>query len=348
MKSSLVEILTTALTETAGLLAGAFKKFFNVSTPTGTVNSIPDAVAGAAGGLFIAGTNAATTVTTSFTTTFTGSLTGSVGSVTGAVGSVTGAVGSVTGSVGSIASGGITTASFAAGAINAAALGADAITDAKVAADVTIASVTGAVGSVTGAVGSVTGSVGSVVGAVGSVTGNVGGNVTGSVGSVSGNVGGNVVGSTASVVGNVGGIAGTTQTLDALQTALNSAHGSGSWLTGSGTSTLTQADVRTAVGLAAANLDTQLGTLATPAQVNAEVVDAIATDTYAEPGQGTPAATLSLAAKIGYLFKNWRNKKTQTSTQWSLLNDDAVTVDQKSVVADDGTTASKNEVATGP
>ena len=187
MKSSLVEILTTALTETSGLLAGAFKKFFNVSTPTGTVNSIPDAVAGAAGGLFIAGTNAATTVTTSFTTTFTGSLTGSVGSVTGAVGSVTGAVGSVTGSVGSIASGGITTASFAAGAINAAAIGADAITDAKVAADVTIASVTGSVGSVTGAVGS--------------VTGNVGGNVVGSVGSVTGNVGGNVVGSVASVVG---------------------------------------------------------------------------------------------------------------------------------------------------
>jgi hypothetical protein len=100
-----------------------------------------------------------------------GNVVGTVASVTGAVGSVTGNVGgNVTGSVGSIASGGITTASFAAGAINAAAIGSDAITDAKVAADVTIASVTGAVGSVTGAVGS--------------VTGNVGGNVTGSVGSI--------------------------------------------------------------------------------------------------------------------------------------------------------------------
>lgn len=55
MKSSLVEILTTALTETAGLLAGGFKKFFNVAAPTGTLNSIPDAVAGAAGGLSIVG-----------------------------------------------------------------------------------------------------------------------------------------------------------------------------------------------------------------------------------------------------------------------------------------------------
>lgn len=61
--------------------------------------SIPDVVAGAAGGIFIAGTNAATTVTTAFTTTFTGNLTGSVGSVTGAVGSVTGNVG---GSVASV------------------------------------------------------------------------------------------------------------------------------------------------------------------------------------------------------------------------------------------------------
>lgn len=40
-------------------------------------------VPGGTNGLFIAGTNAATTVTTSLTTTFTGNLTGSVGSVTG-------------------------------------------------------------------------------------------------------------------------------------------------------------------------------------------------------------------------------------------------------------------------
>ena len=58
---------------------------------------LPSAAAGAAGGVFIAGTNAATTITTALTTTFTGNLTGAVGSVTGAVGSVTGAVGSVAG-----------------------------------------------------------------------------------------------------------------------------------------------------------------------------------------------------------------------------------------------------------
>jgi hypothetical protein len=90
------------------------------------------------------------------------------------------------------AAAGCAVSSIGSAVITATSIAADAITDAKVASDVTIASVTGAVGSVTGAVGSVTGnvggnvtgSVGSVVGAVGSVTGNVGGNVTGSVGSV--------------------------------------------------------------------------------------------------------------------------------------------------------------------
>lgn len=340
-KANLAQILGTALTETAGQIAAAFKKWFDVAAPVGTVNSIPNATAGAAGGLFIAGTNAATTITGSLSTTYTGNasgltvgavsgavgsvtgnvggnvtgsvgsiatngiavasfavetgfrslssatvpttqsgststtvvlsttenattgvfvgstlvltfgagslqsriitayngttktatvspplqstppsgvtyailpwgtvdvaswlgtapsalisgrvdantqataaaltfnltgnvtgnLSGSVGSVTGAVGSVTGNVGgNVTGSVGSIATGGIVSASFAAGAINAAAIGADAITDAKVASDVTIASVTGAVGSVTGNVG------GNVVGSVASVTAGV-------------------------------------------------------------------------------------------------------------------------------------------------------------------------------
>lgn len=51
VKANLAQILGTALTETAGQIAAAFKKFFNVAAPTGTVNSLPDAVAGANGGL---------------------------------------------------------------------------------------------------------------------------------------------------------------------------------------------------------------------------------------------------------------------------------------------------------
>ena len=40
IKASLVEILTTALTETAGLIAAGFKKFFNVATPVMTAESV--------------------------------------------------------------------------------------------------------------------------------------------------------------------------------------------------------------------------------------------------------------------------------------------------------------------
>lgn len=84
------------------------------------------------------------------------------------------------------------------------------------------------------------------------------------------------------------------------------------------------------------------------AEVNAEVVDALATDTYAEPGQGAPAATTSLAAKINYVYKAWRNKTEQTATTLSLYDDAGTTVDQKATVSDDGTTATKGEIGTGP
>jgi hypothetical protein len=80
-------------------------------------------------------------------------------------------------------------------------------------------------GNLSGSVGSVTGAVGSVTGAVGSVTGNVGGNVVGSVGSVT-------------TVNDKTGYSLATAPLDA-------------------------AGVRTAIGLASANLDTQLAALPT-------------------------------------------------------------------------------------
>lgn len=51
--ADLSRILGTALTETAGQIAAAFKKFFDKATPTGTINSLPDAVPGAAGGLLV-------------------------------------------------------------------------------------------------------------------------------------------------------------------------------------------------------------------------------------------------------------------------------------------------------
>lgn len=51
VKSNLVQILASAITGTAAQLVAAFTKFFNVATPTGTINSLPDAVPSASGGL---------------------------------------------------------------------------------------------------------------------------------------------------------------------------------------------------------------------------------------------------------------------------------------------------------
>jgi len=103
------------------------------------------------------------------------------------------------------------------------------------------------------------------------------------------------------------------------------------------------------IGAAGAGL-TDLGGMSTTmkAQVNAEVVDTLATDTYAEPAQGAPAATTTLANKIAFLYKAWRNKSDQTATLYQLYNDDAATVDHKATVSDDATTFTKGEVGTGP
>lgn len=79
------------------------------------------------------------------------------------------------------------------------------------------------------------------------------------------------------------------------------------------------------------------------AQVNAEVVDALSTDTYAEPGAGAPAATISLAAKINYLYKFMRNRVTVTGSEINVYNDDATTAAHKSTHSDNGTTYDRGE-----
>ena len=84
------------------------------------------------------------------------------------------------------------------------------------------------------------------------------------------------------------------------------------------------------------------------AQVNAEVVDALNVDTYAEIGQEAPAATQTLRKMVAYLYKSWRNRKTQTATTRSLYNDAGAVVDQVATDSDDGTTFVKGELGTGP
>jgi hypothetical protein len=89
-------------------------------------------------------------------------------------------------------------------------------------------------------------------------------------------------------------------------------------------------------------------TTAMKASVNAEVVDCLNVDTYAEPGQEAPPATTTLVKKIGYTYKFARNKITQTATTLSVFADDGTTVDQKTTVSDDATTYTRGELVTGP
>jgi len=84
------------------------------------------------------------------------------------------------------------------------------------------------------------------------------------------------------------------------------------------------------------------------ANVNAEVVDVLETDTHAEPGQGVPPATTSLKNKIGYLYKVWRNKRTGTNAQKSFYDDAGAVIDHKRTISDGGATYSETEILSGP
>lgn len=99
---------------------------------------------------------------------------------------------------------------------------------------------------------------------------------------------------------------------------------------------------------AGASVSADLATKATPAQVNTEVLDVLNVDTFAEPGQEAPPATTTLVKKIGYLYKAFRNRFTQTATEAKLYNDDAATVDQKATVSDNGTVFDRGEMGAGP
>lgn len=151
----------------------------------------------------------------------------------------------------------------------------------------------------------------------------------------------------------------TTDSLEAIRV-----QGDSAWITATGFSTLDAAGVRTAVGLASANLDTQLNAIVTDTnELQTDwanggrldlILDAILADTAAFgaagslPGQGAPSATATPLQQLAYLFKAWRNKTTQTSSEYNLFADDGTTVDQQASTTDDGTTMTRGEVATGP
>ena len=82
----------------------------------------------------------------------------------------------------------------------------------------------------------------------------------------------------------------------------------------------------------------------TAADVNAEVVDVLRTDTVAEL-TAPPAANAALSAKINWLFMKARNVITQTATTQLVKADDGTTTVGTSTVSDNGTTATRGEFA---
>ena len=101
--------------------------------------------------------------------------------------------------------------------------------------------------------------------------------------------------------------------------------------------------VGSVTGNVGGNVTGSVGSLAAQAKtdVNAEVVDALATDTYAEP-IGVPAATDDLATKIGYVYMALRNRVDVTSTKKTFYDDGGAAEWEKDL-SDDGTTYSESE-----
>ncbi|MDB4311900.1 hypothetical protein N9937_00580 [bacterium] len=98
-----------------------------------------------------------------------------------------------------------------------------------------------------------------------------------------------------------------------------------------------------------AELDAGLAALndLSAAQINAEVVDVLFTDTIAELAQAKPAATPTIATGMMLMYMAMRNKFVLSTTEMQIHND-AGTVIAKKAVADSGSAFTESEAATGP
>lgn len=282
---SLKAILGTTLTETAGQIAAAFKKFFDKASPTGTVNSIPDAVAGANGGL--------PTVDAS-------------NRIAGVQGTTKHTLDDLN--------------DLSAAGIRAAIGMASANLDTQIATLATLTKLLKYVQLLARKDAAIATDNATELTAI---------NANGGSGA--------------------GSFDNTTDAEQALRD-----RGDAAWITATGFSILDAAGVRSAVGLASANLDTQLGAIddyidTEVAAIKAKtdlIVDLTAT--RAEPGQTAPNATLDPLTKLDFLYKAWRNKKEKTATASKLYNSTGSVVDQKTTDSDDGTTGTRGVQSAGP
>lgn len=84
------------------------------------------------------------------------------------------------------------------------------------------------------------------------------------------------------------------------------------------------------------------------AEVNAEVVDVVRTDTTGEPGQGTPAESVSLSAKVDWIYKALINKWDNDGSFDQLYNYAGSVVDHKQTTSESSGTVTRDKMVSGP
>lgn len=92
---------------------------------------------------------------------------------------------------------------------------------------------------------------------------------------------------------------------------------------------------------AGANVDAAISTRSSHAAAD------VLSQTLSELAQAKPSATPTLEQGIMLLYMAMRNAETQTASEYTVAND-AGTVIAKSALSDDGTTVTKDEMASGP
>jgi hypothetical protein len=102
-----------------------------------------------------------------------------------------------------------------------------------------------------------------------------------------------------------------------------------------------------ATSSAVATLQTSVDTIDDFLDTEVAAIVTALTANRGEPGQGSPAVSTSVLAKIDYLYKAWRNRSTQTASEYALYADDGTTKDHEAACSDDATTFVRGEITTG-
>lgn len=83
------------------------------------------------------------------------------------------------------------------------------------------------------------------------------------------------------------------------------------------------------------------------ADINAQVVDVLKTDTITEMSQGAPPAAPTIEEVLNYLYRMYRNKTTTTGSELAMYDDAGTTKLTSATLSKSGSTFTKGEVGSG-